>query len=75
MFRVGSHDPFGHLEHKNYGQKKGRELNRQFDSQPLKSRIAQISSCASGVKHTVEKLSTRATILFQTSSQSEVFTR
>jgi len=35
MFKMGSHDPFGHLKYK-YGQKKGRESNWQFDSRPLK---------------------------------------
>jgi hypothetical protein len=35
MSKMGSHDPFGHL-HTSYNQKKGRESNWQFDSQPLK---------------------------------------
>jgi hypothetical protein len=34
MFKMGSHDPFGHLKH--IGQKKGRELNWQCDVWPLK---------------------------------------
>jgi hypothetical protein len=32
---MGSHDPFGHLKHTSYCQKKGRESNWQFDSQTL----------------------------------------
>jgi hypothetical protein len=36
MFKMGSHDPFGHLKHISYDQKKGWELNWQFDSRPLK---------------------------------------
>jgi hypothetical protein len=37
MFKMGSHDSFGHLN-TSYGQKKGRELNWKFDSQPLKAK-------------------------------------
>ncbi len=58
-----------------YGQKKGRESNWQFDSRPLKSRINPIPMCVGRVQHGVEKLSRRATILLQTSSQSEVGAR
>jgi hypothetical protein len=53
-----------------YGQKKGRKSNWQFE----KLGIAMISSCASGVQHTVGKISTKTTTFHQTSSQSEVFT-
>jgi len=35
MSKMGSHDPFGYLN-TSYGQRKGRELNCQFDSRPLK---------------------------------------
>jgi len=35
MFKMGSHDPFGHLKHKLW-PKKGRESIWQFDSRPLK---------------------------------------
>jgi hypothetical protein len=35
MSKMGSHDPFGHLN-TSYGQKKGRESNCQFDSRSLK---------------------------------------
>jgi len=35
MSKVASHKPFGHLQPKLW-QKKGRESNWQFDSQPLK---------------------------------------
>ncbi len=32
MFKMGSHDPFGHFKHKGMAKKKGRESNCQFDS-------------------------------------------
>jgi hypothetical protein len=35
MFKMNLHDTFGYLN-TSYSQKKGRELNCQFDSQPLK---------------------------------------
>jgi hypothetical protein len=35
MFKMVLHDPFG-IWNTSYGQKKGRESNRQFDSRPLK---------------------------------------
>jgi len=35
MFKMGLHDPFGHLK-QNYGQKKGQQSNCQFDFRPLK---------------------------------------
>jgi len=60
---MGSHNPFGHLKHK-LGNVKTTK----------KSGIAPISLHAGGVQHTIEKLSTKATILFQTSSQLEVCT-
>jgi hypothetical protein len=62
-----------HLETSNtrYGQKKGQKSNWQFDSRPLKSRIALISLRANGVRHIVGKLLTRAKTLLQTSSQWE----
>jgi len=41
----------------------------------LKSGIDPIFLCVGGVRHIVEKLSTRATTLFQTSSQSKVCTQ
>jgi hypothetical protein len=55
----------GHLDiwSTRYGKKKGRESNWQFDSRPLKVGIDPISVCASGVRHTVNKLSRRATSL------------
>jgi hypothetical protein len=37
MSKMGLHRPFGHLN-TSYDQKKGRESNWQFDSQPLKIR-------------------------------------
>jgi hypothetical protein len=55
-----------------YGQKTGRESNCQFDSQQKKSRIDPIYLAADDVRHTVGKLSTRATTLFQTAPRSKV---
>jgi len=51
-----------------YGQKKGQESNCRLG-------ITPISLCASGVLHTVGKLSTRATTLLRTSLQPEVCTQ
>jgi len=61
MFKMGSHDPFGHLKHKLWPKEK--------------SEIDPIYVCVGWVWHIVGKLSTRATTLLQTSSQSEVYTR
>jgi hypothetical protein len=36
MSKLALHWPFGHLQPPSYGQKKGRELNWQFHSRPLK---------------------------------------
>ncbi len=57
-----------------YDQKRGRESNWQFDSQPLKVRNRPDLGVCSRVRHTVGKLSTRATTLLQTSLWSKVFT-
>jgi hypothetical protein len=57
-----------------YGWKKGYESNWQFGSRPLKVGIDLTPMHASGVGHTVGKLSTRSTTLHETSSQSEVWT-
>jgi len=46
-----------------YGQKKGRESNCQFDSNHKKSGIDPIYLAIRGVRHTVGKLSTKATTL------------
>jgi hypothetical protein len=65
----------GHLDicSTSYVQKKGRESNWQFDSKPLKvGNPDPTPVCVGGVRHTVEKLSRRATSFYQTLSQSEV---
>ncbi len=57
-----------------YGRKKGRESNWQFDSRPLKvDNQPNPGVCRWSVTH-IGKLLKRATILLQTSSQSEVWT-
>jgi hypothetical protein len=58
-----------------YGQKKGRESNRQFDSRPLKVGNRHTPECARGVWYGVGKLSMRVTTLLETSSRSEVGAR
>jgi hypothetical protein len=60
----------GHLDicSPSYGQKKGRESNWQFDSRPLKVGNRPLPDVRFGVRHGVEKISTRATTLIQTSS-------
>jgi hypothetical protein len=50
-----------------YGQKKGRESNRQFDSRPQKVG----NRPDPGVQHTVGKILRKATSFLHTSSQSE----
>ncbi len=55
-----------------------RRVGNQIDSltpDHWKVRIGPISLRASGVWHTIEKLSTRDTTLLQTSSQSKVYTQ
>ncbi len=61
MFKMGLHDPFGHLKHKLWPKEA--------------SRIAPISLHVGCVLYIVGNLSTRATTLLQTSFQSEVFTQ
>jgi hypothetical protein len=61
MSKMGLHDPFGHLKHKLW-PKEG-------------SGVPPISWCVGGMRHTIGKISTRATTLLQTSSQSEVCTQ
>jgi len=55
----------GHLDicSSSYGQKKGRESNCQFNSQPLKVENRPLPDVSEGVRHGVEKLLTRATTL------------
>jgi hypothetical protein len=48
-----------------YGQKKGRESNCQFDSQPKKIGNNPIYLAADKVQDTIGKLSTRATTLLR----------
>jgi hypothetical protein len=61
--------------HTSYGQKKAWESNCQFDCRPLKVDNCPIFLCVSNVPHTIGKLSMRATILFQSSSQLKVYTQ
>jgi len=60
MFKMGSHDPFGHLKHKLW---------------PKERLGVKLEIGAGGVQHIVVKILTRSTTLLQTSSQSKVYTR
>jgi hypothetical protein len=60
----------GHLDicSPSYGQKKGRESNWQFDSQPLKVGNRPLPDVRFGSATCIGKISTRATTLVETSS-------
>jgi len=64
----------GHLDicRPSYGQKKGRESNWQFDSRPLKVGNRPLPDVRIKSAIRVEKISTRATTLVQTSSRSDL---
>jgi hypothetical protein len=62
MFKMDSNDPFGYLKHKLW-TKKGQKSNWQFDSRPLKFKIALISLRVGGVPHIVGKFLMKATTL------------
>jgi len=64
----------GHLDicRPSYGQKKGRESNWQFDSRPLKVGNQPLPDVRIKSAIRVEKISTRATTLVQTSSRSDL---
>jgi hypothetical protein len=79
MSKMGSHCSFGHLKHKLWpkegpGVKTGSQIASLTPDQK-KSRIDPIYLAAGNVRHTVGKLSTRATTLLQTASRSELCTR
>jgi hypothetical protein len=52
------------IHNTSYGRKKGWESKCQFDSRPLKSRIALNYMRANGMPHAVEKLLTKAKNVF-----------
>jgi len=81
-FRCRKWPCMSHLDicNTSYGKKKGRELNWQFDSRPQKvENRPDPSVCRWNAthywQHTIRKLSTRATSLLQTSSQSKVWAK
>jgi hypothetical protein len=77
MSKMGSHDPFGHLKHKLW-PKEGPEVKLpiwQFDSRPLKVKNRLILLRASGMRHIIGKLTTRATIFLYNSFQLKVCTQ
>jgi hypothetical protein len=79
MSKMGSHCSFGHLKQKlrpkeRPGVKTGSQIASLTPDQK-KSGIDPIYLAAGNVRHTVGKLSTRATTLLQTALQSELCTR
>jgi hypothetical protein len=73
MFKMGSHDPFGDLKHKLWPKEGVGNQIANLTPNHQKSGIALISLSASGLSHILGKISSRAIILLETSSQSEVF--
>jgi hypothetical protein len=65
MSRMGSYDPLGHLQHKLWQKKKARNQISSLTPNHEMSRINLISVHVGGVRHTIGKISTRATTLFQ----------
>ncbi len=65
MFKMGSHDPFGYLQHKLWQKERLGVKTGNLTPDHKKSRIGSTSVCASGVQHDVGKLSTRAATLLQ----------
>jgi hypothetical protein len=71
MFKMGSHCSFGHPKRKLW-PKEGPRVKLSVWFSTRKIEIDPIYLFADGVRHTVEKLSTRATTLLQTTFRSEV---
>jgi hypothetical protein len=61
MPKMGSHDPFGHLQHKLWPKERVGNQTGSLTPDHGKSRIDLISLCAGGAQHTVGKLLTRTT--------------
>jgi len=74
MSKMALHEPFGHLQHKLW-QKERPRVKLAVWLPTTKSRESTRPRCADRVRHTIGKLSTIATSLLQTSSQSEVWTK
>jgi hypothetical protein len=72
MFKMGSHDPFGHLKHKLWPKER---LKVNLTPDHKMSRITLIYLCVGGVPQIIIKLLTRATTLLWTSPQSKVCTK
>ncbi len=68
MSKMGSHDPFGHLQHKLCQEERPGVKIDSLTPNHKKSRIDPTSVCASGMQHTIRKLSMRVATLLQTSS-------
>jgi hypothetical protein len=73
MSKMCLHDPFGHIKHKLWPKEGSKIVNSILDDQKLG--ISLIFLRASGVPHTVGKISMRDTTLLETSPQSEVCTQ
>ncbi len=63
MCKMGSHDPFGHLQHKLWYKKRSGVKIGNLTLEHKKSRIDLTSMRAGGMQHAIGKLSTRATTL------------
>jgi hypothetical protein len=68
MSKMGSYDPFQHLEHKLWQKEMSGVKIVNLISDHKKSRIDPTFVRASGVRYTVGKLSMKALALLQTSS-------
>jgi hypothetical protein len=63
MSKMGSHEPFGHLQHKVMTNRKVGSQTGNLTPNHKKSGIDPTLVCAGGVRHTVGKLLTKATSL------------
>jgi hypothetical protein len=72
---MGSHDPFGHLQHKLWQKKKVEKQIDKLIPDHGKSEVDPIPLRVGGVRHAIGKLWMKATTSIQTSSRSKVCTR
>jgi hypothetical protein len=63
MSKMGSHDPFGHLQHKLWKKERLGVKIGNLTPDHKKSGIDPASVCAGGVRHVVGKLLMRAATL------------
>jgi len=75
MSKMGSHDPFGHPKHKLWPKERSEVKLAIWFPTTKSQELNLISLCASGMRHALGKLSTRATTFLYTSSQSKVYAK